>query len=80
MKKADIITAHVIEGLLKGGFGVRELGSNPWNTLNIRNRFRRRYVLMEKRGGFRFLAITPDDPDGFVGLLGSSEPARVTES
>jgi hypothetical protein len=78
VRKERIIGAHIsteFRGFLKRLFGAWELRGHPWNTFNMGSPFRRRYVLIEKRGWMRFLAITPDDPDRFVKSLGLPQGA-----
>ena len=65
LKRENIVNAHVIDGW----FGGWKYGSRPWNTIVIANRFRRQWVLLEKRRWPRFLSITPDDATGFVQTL-----------
>ena len=72
LNKRDILGAHIIQNWFSGGFWVGAFGNHPWNTVRLGNRLRRRYVLLEKRRWPRFLAISPDNPDEFVQLLGRS--------
>lgn len=62
LRSQDIFSAHVIPGWL-GGF---RLGAHPWNTVALSNRLRWTWVLVEKRGWPRFLALTPKNPAAFV--------------
>jgi hypothetical protein len=68
LRKENIIDAHIIDGV----FNIRallRLGSHPWKTISMGNRWRRRWVLLEKRRWPRFLAITPNNPDEFASIL-----------
>jgi hypothetical protein len=65
LKKQNIVSAHVIEGIFPGW----KFGSYPWNTILMGNRMSWRRVLLEKRWWPWFLEITPADPDAFVHSL-----------
>jgi hypothetical protein len=80
LKREDIVGAHVVTGFANRLFGAWALGSHPWNTLNLGGSFSRRFVLLEKRRWFRFLAITPSDPFGFIELLGLPDGERLTRN
>lgn len=68
LKTTNIVAAHVIEGRFNFA-AILNLGSHPWNTISIVNRWPRRLVLVEKRWWPRFPAITPKNPDEFAAML-----------
>jgi hypothetical protein len=68
LKTKNIVAAHVIEGALNFS-GFLRLGSHPWNTISMGNRWPQKWVLVEKRWWPRFLAITPKDPEEFANTL-----------
>ena len=68
LKTTNIVAAHVIEGRFNFA-AIWNLGSHPWNSVSIVNRWPRRWVLVEKRWWPRFLAITPKNPDEFAAML-----------
>ena len=69
LRNQDVVSAHVLEGPFQLPAALKR-GSQPWNTLRIGTRWRLKWVLLETRQGWpRFLAITPDNPDGFVASL-----------
>ena len=65
LRHQHIVSARVVTGWF-GGF---KFGCHPWNTVSLGNRLRWNWVLVQKRRCPRFLAITPDDPEGFVARL-----------
>lgn len=65
LNKRNIVSARIIDGV----FGGWKFGAQPWNTISIWNRVRRRWVLVEKRWWPRFLAVTPRDPEKFIRAL-----------
>lgn len=68
LKAKNIVAVHIIEGRFNFA-AILNLGSHPWNTVTIGNRWPRRLVLVEKRCWPRFLAITPENPDEFAAML-----------
>jgi hypothetical protein len=68
LRKENIVDAHIIDGMFNF-LALFRLGGHPWNTISMGNRLRRRWVLLEKRGWPRFLAITPNNPEEFVSML-----------
>jgi hypothetical protein len=58
----NIVAASIVYGL----WGGLDYGSHSFNTLSMGNRLRSKWVLVEKRRGVRFFAITPKNPNGFV--------------
>jgi hypothetical protein len=68
LRRTNIVAAHLVEGMLNFRDLVR-LGSHPWNTISMGNRWRKKWVMVEKRCWPRFLAITPPNPEEFVASL-----------
>ena len=67
LKRKNIIAAHIIEGFnFSAIFG---LGAYPWNTLSMGNRWRRKWIMLEKKGWPRFLGITPSNAEDFAVAL-----------
>jgi hypothetical protein len=72
LNKQSIVGARVIERF--NFIGSSEFGCHPWNTLRLGNRWRRRWVLLEKRAWPRFLSISPNNPDAFIRALDLPSP------
>jgi hypothetical protein len=70
VKRENIVAAHIIDGMVNFS-AVARLGGHPWNTISMANRWgwHRRWILLERRGWPRFLAISPDKPDEFASIL-----------
>jgi hypothetical protein len=71
LKLNNVVAVHPIDGMFNLA-AIGKLGGHPWNTVSLGNRWKRRWILLEKRSWPRFLAITPKHPSDFAQLLGSS--------
>jgi len=71
LSRENIVGLHIIDGFFGMG-SVSRLGGHPWNVISMRNRFGRKWIMLEKRCWPRFLAISPKDPDEFIARLRSA--------
>jgi hypothetical protein len=71
LKRDNIVAAHIIDGMFNFSEVIR-LGSHPWNSVAMANRWRRKWVLLEKRWWPRFLSVTPKNAHEFVATLNLS--------
>jgi hypothetical protein len=78
LKRENIVEAHIIDGFF-GMASVSRLGGHPWNVISLRNRFERRWIMLEKRCWPRFLAISPKNPDEFIARLRTSSPGSTLQ-
>lgn len=65
LRRDQIVRVHIIDGMFNFG-ALMAVGWHPWNTISLGNRWRRRWILLEKKWWPRFLAISPNNAELFA--------------